>query len=295
MKRYLVLILALFAATASATDLRNWRNRSSGGKECAQVNVAGVMTDLLCLNGTTSAVTIGAPATGNYTGFPHIVSGSLFGGNVTSNDASGELIIGVNAKVGGNTAQANRTTTGTTGGSALVLDNRTADNVNVISFWTNLVADGLSTTGSVIASATQAGLWSFGGVGNNPGYKTYALTTATLTTSNVLVTPDSTVGGWTIAADCLNGGIQMFGTFRIEVGLENGVTARCSAYGSAAASALGVGNGTITESSECTYDLTLTGLSSVLRFIWATSSNGLNVRTVSGTITTCHFRFHNMF
>jgi hypothetical protein len=87
----------------------------------------------------------------------------------------------------------------------------------------------------------------------------------------------------------------MFGTFRIEAGIENGVSGRCSAYGSAAASALGVGNGTITESSECTYDLTLTGIAPVLRFIWSTTGTGLNVRTVSSTITTCHFRFHNMF
>lgn len=59
MKRVLALILALFAATASATDLFGPRNRSSGGKECAQVNVSGTMTSALCLTGTATVDPVG--------------------------------------------------------------------------------------------------------------------------------------------------------------------------------------------------------------------------------------------
>lgn len=52
MKRILALFLILLSMPATATDLRGPRNRSSNGKQCMQASIAGVMTDMVCAEGT---------------------------------------------------------------------------------------------------------------------------------------------------------------------------------------------------------------------------------------------------
>lgn len=63
MKRILIFAIALIAGTASATDLRAPRNRSSGGKICQQVNVSGTMTDGLCLDASSGLANVGMGTT----------------------------------------------------------------------------------------------------------------------------------------------------------------------------------------------------------------------------------------
>ena len=112
MKRLLAIFALLFATSALAVDNVQSCTGNSCSVKLSPRSSDGVATPAVSVDGN-GTVTLGPPATGNYTGRPHLVSGALYGGNVTTNDASGELVIGVNSKVGGNTAQANRTTTGT--------------------------------------------------------------------------------------------------------------------------------------------------------------------------------------
>lgn len=179
-------------------------------------------------------------------------------------------------------------TTGSDTGSNPVmrLDVRTGANADIA---TRPLFD-FSNNGSVVGSVSAAGAWTLGGVSNNAGYKQYSLTgVSNLTTSNVLVTSDANFGNWMISADFIDGGAQMFCSFQVMAGIENGVTARFHVVNTTG------GNCTISESSEGTFDVTVNGIADVVRFIFGTGGSSINVRTVTGTITTSNFRFHRFF
>ncbi len=110
---------------------------------------------------TDGTATIGTAATNNYNGQKHIINGALYAGNVTSTDESGYFVLGNNSYIGATGVQVGRTNT-TTGGSALILDNRTSASNDAFIFVTNQPADTLTTAAATIGHATTAGIWTLG-------------------------------------------------------------------------------------------------------------------------------------
>lgn len=140
MKRILLLLLALFAATASATDLRMPRNRSSGGKICTQVNVAGVLTDGLCVDAsstTEARVGIGSTAPATLLDVNGIATLGPSAGAVVHN-MRGALSFGVGSSTGTPTYGLRR------------------NGSNALEFFTNSVSIGLS---------DSSGNWTLGASG----------------------------------------------------------------------------------------------------------------------------------
>ena len=105
--------------------------------------------------------TLGPAVTNNNTGQRHLVSGALYGSNVTSTDQSGVFVLGVNTRISPNTAEDGRTNT-TTGGIAIRLENRTVASSQAIGFYSNQPGDTTSTAATVIGNATHAGAWTLG-------------------------------------------------------------------------------------------------------------------------------------
>jgi hypothetical protein len=133
---------------------------------------------------TVGAMTVGRAVTNNYNGVLHTINGSLMAGNVTSTDQSGEIMLSNNCRVGAATAEVGRSNT-TTGGCALVLDNRTSDSSSCFKVYANQTSDATSTNGDIIASATQAGAWVFGVSG--------LATTAVLTANGSIISGAPTI------------------------------------------------------------------------------------------------------
>ncbi len=104
------------------------------------------------------AWTFGPAVTGNFAGQRHIVSGYLYGGNVTSTTNSGAFGIGTNYRASSNNAEAGRTDTAT-GGSGIVFINRTTDSDAGILFYANQAADATSTGADLTGYITQSGFW----------------------------------------------------------------------------------------------------------------------------------------
>lgn len=106
-------------------------------------------------------VSIGPATTGNSAGQRHVINGALYAGNVTATDASGELVISNNARVGTANAEDGRTNT-TTGGSAIILNNRTADASNAMTFNVNAAGAATNVTATTAGIISQSGFWTLG-------------------------------------------------------------------------------------------------------------------------------------
>lgn len=136
------------------------RTSASGRALAVYSNAPGDAT------GTTAAVTleadhnglwqIGPAVTSNTTGQRHIINGSLYAGNVTSTDESGNIALGTNIRFGGSTGLNGRSNT-TTGGCGISLDNRTSDTNAAISFYVNKAGDTTTTTGNRVIDIYQDG------------------------------------------------------------------------------------------------------------------------------------------
>jgi hypothetical protein len=107
------------------------------------------------------AWTLGPAVTNNNTGQRHLVSGALYGSNVTSTDESGIFVLGVNTRISPNTAEDGRTNT-TTGGIAIRLENRTVASSQAIGFYSNQPGDATNTAATVIGNVTHEGAWTLG-------------------------------------------------------------------------------------------------------------------------------------
>jgi hypothetical protein len=105
--------------------------------------------------------TIGPAVTNNFQGAKHIVSGKLYSGNVTSTDASGEIVIGANVRFGSSNGHTGRSETAT-GGAGLLLDTRTSNTAAAFALYTNLVSDATSTDATIKGQCTHAGAWTLG-------------------------------------------------------------------------------------------------------------------------------------
>ena len=125
-----------------------------------QSTLSGTTKEILRATGA-GAWAFGPAVTGNRTGQRHLVSGALYASNVTSTDESGIFVLGVNTRIGSNTAEDGRTET-TTGGIAIRLENRTVASSQAIGFYSNQPGDTTSTAATVIGNATHAGAWTFG-------------------------------------------------------------------------------------------------------------------------------------
>ena len=125
-----------------------------------QSTLSGTTKEILRATGA-GAWAFGPAVTGNRTGQRHLVSGALYASNVTSTDESGIFVLGINTRIGSNTAEDGRTDT-TTGGIAIRLENRTVASSQAIGFYSNQPGDTTSTAATVIGNASHAGAWMFG-------------------------------------------------------------------------------------------------------------------------------------
>lgn len=104
----------------------------------------------------------GAQVTGNSNGAQHLSNGYIYGGNVTSTNASGSIGYGANVRYpGANAAETGRTNT-TTGGCGVRFSNRTVDNATAIGFYVNQISDATSTAADEVIGVTQGGVITLG-------------------------------------------------------------------------------------------------------------------------------------
>jgi hypothetical protein len=94
-------------------------------------------------------------------GQAHVVTGGISAGGTSSTDDTRGIILNCNGYQASYSAGLRPRSTGI-GGSFLQLHSRTDNSFDAIAFYTNKVADGATTNGTLIAYATQAGAWTFG-------------------------------------------------------------------------------------------------------------------------------------
>lgn len=156
MKRLLALALAVFASPATATDLSNPRNRSSGGKQCEMVNVSGTMTNALCVSGTAD-VGVGTSTPFHYAGYTTLGINGNPGANIdfTTNGV-------LDAEVNANSSGMNL---GTDIAAPVIFNVNTGEKMR-------LATNGKVAIGTITPSTNQlltvAGGVSFGGYINDP-------------------------------------------------------------------------------------------------------------------------------
>lgn len=98
--------------------------------------------------------------TGNLNGPVHRVSGSVFSTNATATDGSGTFVIGNNTYTGANAGAGRQNTV--TGGMAVAFENRTSNASSGLTIYANQAGDTLTTVGTQILVASQAGGFTVG-------------------------------------------------------------------------------------------------------------------------------------
>lgn len=144
------------ADSVSSGGLRIFDNPVSGGTNMFRMNNAGSPVEAGLVS-STGAWTLGPGVTGNGNGVRHTVSGGLIAGNVTSTALSGSLFLSSNAYINANAAAQGRTDT-TTGGTALLLSNRSSDSDWAFIVYGNQAGDTTTTAADVLMYVTQEGL-----------------------------------------------------------------------------------------------------------------------------------------
>jgi trimeric autotransporter adhesin len=138
--------------------------------------------------GTAGDVTAGPAGSSGSTTQPLNVYGGINGIATGTGDGSKLLILNANTFATGQTVRGTRNSASNTlGGAALLIAARTNDTLNAFQFETNLTANGDTTSVTQIASATQAGAWTWGPPSFNGGHTVNGTLNVTRNISNTFI------------------------------------------------------------------------------------------------------------